>query len=63
MKGREIGVPTAGVGLRRSAGEASGALVRPLGAFERPTPRRSPHPQLNAGRRRWFRPAGSIDGC
>jgi hypothetical protein len=35
MMGREIGVSAAGVGLRRSAGEATGALVRPLGAFER----------------------------
>jgi len=33
--GRETGVSAAGVGLRRSAGEATGALVRPLGAFER----------------------------
>jgi hypothetical protein len=31
MMGRETGVPTAGVGLRRSAGETTGALVRPLG--------------------------------
>ena len=31
MTGRETGVPTAGVGLRRSAGETTGALVRPLG--------------------------------
>jgi hypothetical protein len=35
MMGRETGVTAAGVGLRRSAGEATGALVRPLGAFER----------------------------
>jgi hypothetical protein len=35
MRGRETGVITAGVGLRRSAGETTGALVRPLGAFER----------------------------
>ena len=32
---RETGVTTAGVGLRRCAGEVTGALVRPLGAFER----------------------------
>jgi hypothetical protein len=35
MIGRETEVTAAGVGLRRSAGEATGALVRPLGAFER----------------------------
>jgi hypothetical protein len=35
MMGRETEVSGAGVGLRRSAGEATGALVRPLGAFER----------------------------
>jgi hypothetical protein len=35
MMGHETEVTTAGVGLRRSAGEATGALVRPLGAFER----------------------------
>jgi hypothetical protein len=35
MMGREIEVSAAGVGLRGSAGEATGALVRPLGAFER----------------------------
>jgi NRPS condensation-like uncharacterized protein len=40
MMGRETGVTTAGVGLRRSAGEATGALVRPLGAFERMYQRR-----------------------
>src|ERR1700739_282962 len=33
MMGRETGVTTAGVGLRRSAGERTGALVRPRGAF------------------------------
>jgi hypothetical protein len=35
MMGRKTGVSAEGVGLRRSAGEATGALVRPLGAFER----------------------------
>jgi hypothetical protein len=35
MIGSEAEVTAAGVGLRRSAGEATGALVRPLGAFER----------------------------
>ena len=35
MMGRETGVTTAGVGLRRCAGAVTGALVRPLGAFER----------------------------
>jgi hypothetical protein len=35
MRARETGVSATGVGLRRSAGEATGALVRPLGAFER----------------------------
>jgi hypothetical protein len=35
MMGHETEVSAAGVGLRRSAGEATGALVRPLGAFER----------------------------
>src|SRR6202045_2192827 len=34
MMGGETEVSAAGVGLRRSAGEATGALVRPLGAFE-----------------------------
>ena len=38
--GRETGVPIAGVGLRRSAGETTGALLRPLGAFERMYQRR-----------------------
>jgi hypothetical protein len=40
MMGRATGVTTAGVGLRRSAGETTGALVRPLGAFERMYQRR-----------------------
>jgi NRPS condensation-like uncharacterized protein len=35
MIGHEAEVTGAGVGLRRSAGEATGALVRPLEAFER----------------------------
>jgi hypothetical protein len=35
MMGRETGVSAAGVGPRRSAGETTGALLRPLGAFER----------------------------
>ncbi|MDT5132375.1 MAG: hypothetical protein QOE41_1686 [Mycobacterium sp.] len=35
MIGHQAEVSAAGVGLRRSAGEATGALVRPLGAFER----------------------------
>ena len=35
MMRRETEVSAAGVGLRRSAGEATSALVRQLGAFER----------------------------
>src|ERR1700741_4586122 len=35
MMGLETWVTTAGVGLRRSAGETTGALGRPLGALER----------------------------
>jgi Condensation domain len=35
MIGRDTEFGTGGVGLRPSAGEATGALVRPLGAFER----------------------------
>src|ERR1700694_2936978 len=35
MTGRETEVTAAGVGLRRSGGEATAAFLRPLGAFER----------------------------
>jgi hypothetical protein len=49
MMGRETGVTTAGVGLRRSAGETTGALVRALGAFERMYQRRpAPPPKPSA---------------